>query len=245
MKGLAVLVLRYKQPGQREFRVPLNLKIGECGDSARLGPDYAGARRAVRHQSLHQASGHDFGRGLYAHLFCRISSYREKITRKAWRGPRGARSIQPASPADDLTPEAVGVRPGNVLVMVRNYNTLYNLGAILRQNEYAEAGYRRAAPAVCSNAPRRASTNSSLSNFSAIEEQELFTRALNLAEKSGKTIHLAVAPATEKWDGILRAAQSLAIIDGRSGTLPPTIARRRSAHSGSGLGSSRRSPSRD
>src|SRR3989441_8906579 len=27
MKGLAVLVLRYKEPGQREFRVPLNIKI--------------------------------------------------------------------------------------------------------------------------------------------------------------------------------------------------------------------------
>jgi len=30
-----------------------------------------------------------------------------------------------------------------------------------------------------------------------------------LAEKKGKSIHLAVAPATQKWDGILRAAQSL------------------------------------
>src|SRR6266849_5005202 len=28
MKGLAVLVLRYKEPGEREFRVPLNLKFG-------------------------------------------------------------------------------------------------------------------------------------------------------------------------------------------------------------------------
>src|SRR5436305_2141177 len=27
-KGLAVLVLRFKQPGMREFRVPLNVKIG-------------------------------------------------------------------------------------------------------------------------------------------------------------------------------------------------------------------------
>src|SRR5258707_14411132 len=27
MNGLAVLVLRYKQPGKREFRVPLNPKI--------------------------------------------------------------------------------------------------------------------------------------------------------------------------------------------------------------------------
>ena len=28
MKGLAVLVLRYKEPGKREFRVPLNLQMG-------------------------------------------------------------------------------------------------------------------------------------------------------------------------------------------------------------------------
>jgi amino acid transporter len=28
MKGLAVLVLRYRQPGQREFRVPLNFTVG-------------------------------------------------------------------------------------------------------------------------------------------------------------------------------------------------------------------------
>src|SRR6185312_2029265 len=28
MKGLAVLVLRYKEPGKREYRVPLNFRIG-------------------------------------------------------------------------------------------------------------------------------------------------------------------------------------------------------------------------
>src|SRR5262249_43402072 len=43
----------------------------------------------------------------------------------------------------------------------------------------------------------------------SLEEQKLFTRALELAEKKGKTMHLAVAAATEKWDAILRAAQGL------------------------------------
>src|SRR4029077_19307351 len=28
LKGLAVLVLRYRQPGEREFRVPVNVRIG-------------------------------------------------------------------------------------------------------------------------------------------------------------------------------------------------------------------------
>ena len=37
MKGLAVLVLRYKQPGKREFRVPLNLKIGNLEIPLGLG----------------------------------------------------------------------------------------------------------------------------------------------------------------------------------------------------------------
>jgi hypothetical protein len=59
----------------------------------------------------------------------------------------------------------------------------------------------------------------------SVEEQQLFTRALELAEKKGKTIHLAVAAATEKWDAILRAAQSLrssAVVLGPSPTRPVT-----------------------
>ncbi|HTS70218.1 MAG TPA: hypothetical protein VMO17_14655, partial [Terriglobia bacterium] len=40
-------------------------------------------------------------------------------------------------------------------------------------------------------------------------EQYLFTRALALAEHEGKSIHLAVAAATEIWEGILRSAHSL------------------------------------
>ena len=37
MKGLAVLVLRYKQPGKREFRVPLNFKLGNLEIPLGLG----------------------------------------------------------------------------------------------------------------------------------------------------------------------------------------------------------------
>src|SRR5207237_5738110 len=37
MKCLAVLVLRYKQPGKREFRVPLNFKVGRIEIPLGLG----------------------------------------------------------------------------------------------------------------------------------------------------------------------------------------------------------------
>ena len=45
--------------------------------------------------------------------------------------------------------------------------------------------------------------------FFGTNEQFLFTRALSLAEHEGKTIHLAIAAATDVWDAILRAVQSL------------------------------------
>ena len=61
--------------------------------------------------------------------------------------------------------------------------------------------------------------------FLYIEEQKLFTRSLEIAEKNGKTTHLAVAAATEKWDAILRSAQSLqssTVVLGPSPTKPVT-----------------------
>jgi hypothetical protein len=108
----------------------------------------------------------------------------------------------------ELTPAALGVRPGNALVMIRNSNALYNLGAILdrvnpRQQDVVVLHLR-----VLGRAGSGGEELTQEDLFS-VNEQELFTRALSLAEKRGKSIHLAVAPATEKWDGILRAAQNL------------------------------------
>jgi hypothetical protein len=108
----------------------------------------------------------------------------------------------------ELTPAAMGIRPGNELVMVRNSNALYNLGAVLdrvncRQQDVVVLHLR-----VLSRAGSGGNELAQEDLF-GINEQELFTRALSLAEKRGKPIHLAVAPATEKWEGILRAAQNL------------------------------------
>jgi hypothetical protein len=40
-------------------------------------------------------------------------------------------------------------------------------------------------------------------------EQQLFSQALSMAEKRGKSIRLAIVAANDLWDGILRAATSL------------------------------------
>jgi len=93
-------------------------------------------------------------------------------------------------------------------VMVRNYNALYNLGATLdrvdaRKQDVVALHLRFLGRADAGEYELE------LEQLFSSEEQTLFTRALALAEKKGKTIHLAVAGATEKWDAILRSAQSL------------------------------------
>jgi hypothetical protein len=123
---------------------------------------------------------------------------------------------------EDLTPEALRVRPGNILVMVRNYNTLHNLWVVLDRTDP-----RKQDVIVLHLRFLRGVGEYELEpeQLFSLEEQKLFTRALELAEKKGKTIHLAVAAATEKWDAILRAAQSLessTVVLGPSPTKPVT-----------------------
>jgi hypothetical protein len=92
--------------------------------------------------------------------------------------------------------------------MVRNYNTLYNLGATLDQVDTHKQDVVTLHLRFLNRSEGGEYELEPHQLFSS-EEQTLFTRSLALAEKKGKSIHLAVAAATEKWDAILRSAQSL------------------------------------
>src|SRR5262245_1464250 len=125
MKGLAVVVLRYKQPGQREFRVPFNLKLGKIEIPVGLGlitlTLVALCMINLLTKQVATLSGVAF-----TVIFFAVFSITERTTKK--RATAHAELDQfNLDGSDDLTPEALGVRPGSVLVMARNYNALHNL----------------------------------------------------------------------------------------------------------------------
>jgi amino acid transporter len=222
MKGLAVLVLRYKEPGKREYRVPLNFMIGNTEIPVGLAIITL-TLVALCLINLFTKEVATISGVAFTLIFFAVFEISEKITKKQQTADHGLDQFN-VDPGEDLTPVALGVRPGNILVMVRNYNTLYNLGAVLdrvdaRKQDVVVLHLRflsRGGSGEFGLAPEQL--------FSS-EEQDLFTRALGLAEKKGKTIHLAVAAATEKWDAILRAAQSLqssVVVLGVSPTRPVT-----------------------
>ena len=206
MKGIAVLVLRYKKPGQREFRVPFNVKLGRVEIPLGLGLItlilIALCLINLVTKQVATISGVAFTLIFFAVFIASERTTKRRATEHAELDQFNLEA------GDDLTPATLGVRPGNVLVMVRNYNTLYNLGAALERVDTHKQDVvllhlrflRRAGGGEYELEPEQ---------LFSLEEQKLFTRALAVAEKKGKTIRLAVAAATDKWDAILRAAQSL------------------------------------
>ncbi len=220
LKGLAVLVLRYKQPGAREFRVPVNVKIGSIEVPIGLAVVTA-ILFALCIINLFTKQVATISGVTFTLVFFAIFTLSERTTRKR-AGARAELDQFNLEPGDDLTPEALAVRPGCVLVPVRNYNTLYNLRAVLDRVDTHKQDVvvlhlrflQRAGGGEYELSPEQ---------LFSLEEQKLFTRALEVSEKKGKTIHLAIAAATERWEAIIRAAQSLhasAVVLGASPTSP-------------------------
>ena len=206
MKGLAVLVLRFKEPGAREYRVPLNLHIAGREIPVGLGLItlvlLGIALTNLFTKQVATVSGVAFTIVLFA-----VFTISEKITHSR-QGTHQELDQFHLVPGEELTPKAVGVRPENILVLVRDYNTLYHLAAVLRHVNTA----RQDVVVLHIRILQRAASGESAlvaEQLFSTREQYLFTRALSLAEHEGKSIHLSVAAASEIWEGILRSAYSL------------------------------------
>ncbi len=207
MKGLAVLVLRYTEPGRREYRVPVNLHIGKT--EIPLGLVFITLTLiALCTINLFTKQVATISGVAFTVVFFAVFEVSEAITRK--HSTEHAELDQfNVEPGEDLDPKALGVRPGNVLVMVRNYNTLYNLGATLDQVDPRKQDVVALHLRFLGRGANAGEYELEPEQLFSSEEQILFTRALALAEKKGKSIHLAVAGATDKWEAVLRAAQRL------------------------------------
>src|SRR5207248_12035 len=131
MKGVAVLVLRYTEAGPREFRVPLNVKLGRLELPVGLGlitlTLFATAAINLFTKQVATVAGVGF-----TLIFFAIFTVSERTT--ARRGTSHGELDQfHLAPGAELTPESVDCRSGNILVLVRDYNTLYNLTSVLRR----------------------------------------------------------------------------------------------------------------
>ena len=218
MQGIAVLVIRYTHPGDREYRVPLNFHLG--GKEIPLGLALITLILfLIAIVNLFTKPSATVAGLIFSFIMFGVFTVSEKITHRN----RGAAHVEMdqfnVTAQEDLSPHCVGVRPGSVLVPVSNFHALYHLQAVLDRVRTE----RRDIVVMHVRLLRRSASGSSeleAEQLFGSVEQFLFTKALSIAEKRGKPIRLAVVSANDLWGGILNAAVKLeasTIVLGRSG----------------------------
>ncbi|MGO9641672.1 MAG: APC family permease [Candidatus Acidiferrales bacterium] len=206
MKGIAVLVLRYTHPGGREYRVPGNFRIGSVEIPLGLGLITL-VLLLIAVVNLFTKPEATVSGLIFSFVLFGVFEISEHYERRRGEAHVEMDQFNVASQTE-LSPQSVDCRPGNILVPVSNYHALYHFAAVL---DRVQPEHRDIVVLHIRLLRRAASGESELEAkqlFGSIE-QYLFTQALSLAEKRGKTVKLAVVPASDPWEGIVRAATSL------------------------------------
>jgi amino acid transporter len=228
MKALSVLLLRFKNHEERGYKVPFNIRIGGTEIPVGLGiitiTLFLLACINVVTKQIATISGISF-----TIAFFTMFALTERYNNRRRVGPHHELEQFRLDFAEDVSSDAVHVRPGNVLVAVRNPSHLEHLQKTLektdtRQLDIVVLSVHRVTQA--------ASGEHDLGGdqiFSSAET-EVFSKAVSLAEKAGKHVELLAVAATDPWVGMVQTAQNLRsarIVTGLSPNMTPAEQGRR------------------
>jgi len=207
MKALSVLVLRYKQPEGREWKVPFNLHLG--GREIPVGlvlitvALFLLASINVVTKKVATISGVGF-----TIAFFTIFELSELYNRRREAAHEHEHEKFRVDTRADLSAGSVHIRPGNVLVAVRNPYRLHHL-----KNVLAKTDTQKIDIVVLSvrSVSQSGSGEHSLEpeQLFAADETEVFTKVVFLAEKAGKHVELLVVPGADPYDAMVQTAQRL------------------------------------
>ena len=223
-KSLAVLVLRFTEPENREWKVPGNFHIGKVEIPVGLGLIslllFATAITNLFTKQLATLSGVAFSAALFG-----VFTVSEHINRKKHVGVQHELEQFRVNAREELTAADMEVRPGNILVAVRDPKNLAYLREVLRKTDTTKQDVIVMTARVY-HREHSFSGSQTLDSADIFEqyEQELFSSVVTLAEKEGKHVSLLVTPTNDVFEAILATAQRLGsglMVCGLSNKLSP------------------------
>jgi nucleotide-binding universal stress UspA family protein len=222
MQGLSVLVLRYKQKEPPEWKVPLNFRIAGKEVPVGLGLITAALFAIAIVNLFTKQVATIWGLSFTSTIFL-IFTITEQYNRKR-RGQSKELEKFRLVAQEIPSQESINVRPGNVLVAVRNPNELKHLNRVLeridtRKLDVVALTVKRALGRGLGGAelePDQIFTDSIA---------RLFSRVVSVAEKAGKHVELLVVPGRDYNRAIVEVAQRLhsnLVVMGLSAKLSPS-----------------------
>jgi amino acid transporter len=215
--SLAMLVLRFKYHGPRGWKVRPNIHVRGVEIPLGLASVFlvlvSTAIVNLLTKSVATISGL-----IFSGTFFLIFTISEQINIRKFRqaGKQMQDQFQLLQ-SDKVDRFEVGIRPGNVLVAIRDYNALHHLRWVLEHTNTEDVDV--VAMAARLTGPGAAEYDLSMEQIFSNYEQTLFTRAVSVAESYGKHISLLVVPARDVWAAIVQTANQLessAVIAGLS-----------------------------
>jgi amino acid transporter len=216
-KALSVLVLRYKDKSQREWKVPGNLRIG--GIELPFGLLFITlVLFSVAIVNLFTKQDATIVGGAFTAVLFVVFTVSERINaRKTDKSIAGLDQFN-LNYEQDVTSQIVRARPGSALVPVRDYNTMTHLEHVLQTTNTEEKDIVVMTVRLI-RGPDSGERDLYDESLFTEYEQRLFTRVVALAEKHGKPVELLVVPAKNVSDAVAQTAtriDSAEIVEGAS-----------------------------
>lgn len=202
----SVVILRFKQPSPREWRVPFNLRIGKKEFPVGLTA-VAFTLLSLALTNLLTKEAATISGGIFTGILYAFFSWSERrVGRQKESGAELDQFNLVINP--DVTRELVKVRPGGILIAARDYKNLQHLRQSLSEINTDEQDVTVMTIREL-NRQDTAETDRDQDKLFTDYEQLLFTRVVAVAEKLGKKVHLLVLTSNEVFQAIVRTAIEL------------------------------------
>jgi amino acid transporter len=222
--GFSMLVLRYKHKGQRGWKVPPNFTI--AGREVPLGlASVFMVLLSTAVINLFTKSVATVAGLIFAGVFFLVLTVSERINQRKQAAMGGQMKEHFQLQHEEIvSQDTVGIRPGNVLVTVRDYNAMHHLKWVLERTDTEEQDVVVMAARMVTGpgSEQDIAVDQVFSDY----EQTLFTRAVSVAEGYGKKVSLLVVPARDVWSAIVQTANQLgssAVVAGLSTKMTPQM----------------------